>query len=201
LVKDFDINECSRKLKNGSVGIFPTDTVVGLGCRFDSEEGIARIREIKGIKDSSPLAVLISSEDQLKMLKVRKSRFFNKLAEKLWPGPLTIVATAEDGYPCSGKGNTLGIRIPDSDLLRKIIEKAGVPIAATSANLHGQPAPKTIEEVEDEIADSADCKIDLPIKSLGIPSTVTAIVAGEIKVIRVGGVEEAEIFAALSEED
>ena len=201
MAKDFNLSECSEKIKCGSVGIFPTDTVVGLGCRFDSVEGITRIRGIKGIKDTSPLAVLISSAEQLETLKVRKSRIFNKLAEKLWPGPLTIVATAEEGYPCSGKGNSLGIRMPDSDLLRTMIEEAGVPIAATSANLHGRPAPKLIEDVDSEIVDAVDCKIELPIKSLGVPSTVIVIVAGEIKVIRVGGVEEVEILAALSEED
>jgi len=201
VAKEIDFNDCSNKLHDGLVGLFQTDTVTGLGCRFDSPDGVARIREIKGINESSPLAVLISSEDQLDLLKVRRSRLFNRLVEHLWPGALTIVVTSEEGFPCCGNRNTLGLRMPDSDLLRKIIETAGLPIAATSANSHGKPAPKALKDVEKQIAKMADCKIDLPIKSTGIPSTVVAIEAGEIRIVREGSVSKSEILAAASEEE
>jgi L-threonylcarbamoyladenylate synthase len=174
---------------------------VGLGCRYDSEEGIARIREIKRIKESSPLAVLISSLDQIDELEIRKSKIFKNLAEKLWPGGLTIVISSEKTFPCSGNSNTIGLRMPDSDVLCEIIEKTGHPLAATSANFHGKPAPKLLKDVDPEIIKKADHQIKLPIKPIGLASTVITIEAGDIRVIREGAIPKTDIIAALSEKD
>ncbi|UCE66158.1 MAG: threonylcarbamoyl-AMP synthase [Candidatus Zixiibacteriota bacterium] len=178
----------------GAVILFPTDTVIGLGCRFDSEDSISRIREIKGIKTENPLAVLVSSLDDLIDLKVRKSRVFNKLIEKMWPGGLTVVLSSEDSYACCGEGNTLGLRMPDSDLVRKIIIMAGIPIAATSANFHGVPPPARIEDVDSRIIKKVDYVLDLPVKGVGLPSTVVKIEAGDIRIIREGAISSEEIF-------
>jgi len=173
--------------------LFPTDTVVGLGCRFDSEDGISRIREMKRIKTENPLAVLISSVEDLNRLKMRRSRVFNKLIDKMWPGGLTVVLSSEQRYACCGKRNTLGLRMPDADLMRKIIMMAGSPIAATSANFHGFLPPARIEDVDAKIVERVDYVLDLPIKGLGLPSTVVKIEAGEVKIIREGAISSEEI--------
>ncbi len=198
---DDEIKKCAEAIRNGQVVLFPTDTVVGLGCRFDSEEAIERIRAIKGIKETSPMAVLISSAAQLEDLKMRKSLYFNILSKKLWPGGLTLVITSENHYPCSGAGNTLGLRMPGSDLVRKIIELAGVPISATSANLHGKSAPRLMADVDRKILDAADCVFDLEIKSVGLPSTVVKIEAGQIRIMREGAVPAGDIMEAVAEDD
>jgi L-threonylcarbamoyladenylate synthase len=189
-----DPRKIASLIDEGAVMLFPTDTVVGLGCRFDSKEGISRIREMKGIKTENPLAVLISSLDDLNDLKVRKSRVFNKLIEKMWPGGLTVVLSSEDSYPCCGEGNTLGLRMPDSDLMRKIIKMAGRPIAATSANFHGVPPPASIKDVDSRIAKKVDYVLDLPIKGVGLPSTVVKIEAGDVRIIREGAIASEEIL-------
>lgn len=188
-----DPDKIASLLKDEAVMLFPTDTVVGLGCRFDSEESIARIREIKGIKEENPLAVLISSINDIEDLKMRKSRVFNILSDKMWPGGLTIVLSSENRYTCCGYGNTLGLRMPDSDLMRKIIRMSGTPIAATSANFHGAPPPVSIESVDGRIVEKADYVLDLPIKGIGLPSTVIKIEAGEVKIIREGAISSEEI--------
>lgn len=176
-----------------NVVLFPTDTVPGIGCRFDSAAAIARIRQIKGIVDKAPLAVLISDLAQLELLKVRRSRLSNLLMEKLWPGGLTIVLTSEESFPCSGEANSLGIRMPDVDLLRRIIEIVGAPLAATSANFHNQPAPRTIDAVDKGLLKQIDHVIKLDLLPCGRASTVVKIEGGLLKFIRQGAITENEI--------
>ncbi|UCC81215.1 MAG: threonylcarbamoyl-AMP synthase [Candidatus Zixiibacteriota bacterium] len=181
-------------INEGAVILFPTDTVVGLGCRFDSGQSISRIREIKGIKTENPFAILVSSVDDLDDLNIRKSRVFNKLVEKMWPGGLTVVLSSENNYPCCGEGNTLGLRMPDNDFVRKIIEMAGKPIAATSANFHGISPPARIEDVDSRIAKKVDYILEIPVKGIGLPSTVVKIEAGDVRIIREGAISSEEII-------
>lgn len=195
-----DPDKIAGLFNEGAVMIFPTDTVAGLGCRFDSQEGVNRIRELKGVSSSSPFAVLISSIDDLNELQIRKSRIFNCLVKKLWPGGLTIVLSSENKYVCCGKGNTLGLRMPDAAFMRKIIKKVGAPIAATSANFHGDPPPSRVEDVKSEIIEKVDYVLDIPIKGVGLPSTVVKLEAGDVKIIREGAVSSDEIFSALKED-
>jgi L-threonylcarbamoyladenylate synthase len=189
-----NLKQCAGYFKKDSVVLFPTDTVAGIGCRFDSADGIARIRKIKGIDEKSPMAVLISSREQLDILKVRKSRLSNLLMERFWPGGLTIVLTSEETFPCSGDGNSLGLRMPDADVLRKIIEMVGVPIAATSANVHGKPPTARLTDVDGSVKRKVDHMIEFDITPNGLPSTVVRIEGGLPKIQREGSVTKLEIF-------
>ncbi len=179
--------------KKDSVVLFTTDTVVGLGCRFDSSKAIERIRQAKGIDADKPLAVLISNFSQLDELNVTQSSLSRLLIEKFWPGALTIVLTSEKNYPCSGEGNSIGLRMPDLDILRETIDLVGVPLAATSANLHGQPAPVVIKEVDKRFKRVADHTIDLNIKPVGLPSTVVKVEGGMVRVLREGSITRDDI--------
>lgn len=136
----------------------------------------------------SPLAVLISSDDHLKSLKVRRSRLANELIERFWPGALTIVLTTENDYPCCGEGNTIGLRMPDDPLLRKMIDVVGIPIAATSANLHGNTPPARLKDVTNKISDAVDFMVDLPISGSGQPSTVVRVEGGTVRIVRQGAI-------------
>ncbi len=197
---NIDFSKYAEFIRKGKIALFPTDTVVGIGCRFDSEEDIARLRAIKGIKDSDPIAVLISSMQQLDSLRIRRSRLSNLLTMKFWPGGLTLVLSSDDRFPCSGAGNSIGLRMPDVDSLRKIIEMAGVPLAATSANLHGWPAPGRMEEVDVSIVKSVDCTFDIPARLVRLPSTVVRLEGGKLKIIREGAIPSSDIYDAVAEE-
>ncbi len=185
--------------KDDSVALFPTDTVVGLGCRFDSAEGIAKIRRIKGILDRSPLAVLISSEKQLDLLRVRRSQLSNLVMSKFWPGALTVVLTAEQAYPCSGEANTLGLRMPDVDFLRKIIDMVGVPLATSSANFHGQVSAARLKDVDEGLRTMVDHVIELDLNPVGLPSTVVRIEGGVLKILREGAVTKDDISSVVGD--
>lgn len=195
------LSKYAEFIKQGKVALFPTDTVVGIGCRFDSKEGIARLRAIKDIKDSAPVAVLISSAQQFGILRIRRSRLSDLLAEKFWPGGLTLVLSSESRFPCSGADNTLGLRIPDVDSLRKIIEMAGVPLAGTSANYHGLPAPGKMEEVDSSIVKKVNGIFDIPASPLGLPSTVVRLEDGELTIIREGAIPARDILDTVAEEN
>jgi len=200
LAQTSDIKLFVEYFKNDWVVIFPTDTVVGLGCRFDSVDGIARIRQIKRITAKNPMAVLISEYEQLDMLQVRRSKLSNFLMQRFWPGGLTIVLSSDLEYPCSGQGNTLGVRMPDVDFLRRIVSALGVPIVATSANIHNHPTPARIEEVETSFRKKVDRVIKFDVKPNGLPSTVVRIEGGILKVQREGAITQQEIFQSMGTE-
>ena len=190
----------AESLIRGKILLFPTDTVAGIGCRFDSAESVSRLRELKGLREESPIAVLIASLDQLQSLGIRKNRLVMSLMEKFWPGGLTLILSSEKEYPCGGSGNSLGLRMPDSDNLRKIIETAGLPLAATSANLHGRPTPAGLKAVEKAIIRKVDLTLDFPVRSSGVASTVVSFEAGELEIVREGAISRREIQEAISEE-
>jgi L-threonylcarbamoyladenylate synthase len=194
-----DLKTYASYFKADDVSLFPTDTVIGLGCRFDSVAGIANIRKIKGITDHNPLAVLISDLKQLDILKVRRSRLTNLIIDNFWPGALTLVLTAEVAYPCSGEANTIGLRMPDADFLRKIIDLAGCPLATTSANAHGRPAPSRLEEVNETFRAMVDHVIDYEMTAIGLPSTVVRIEGGNFRILREGAVTLDEISSVVGE--
>jgi L-threonylcarbamoyladenylate synthase len=185
--------------RDDSVVLFPTDTVAGVGCRFDSIAGISKIRKVKRIMDRNPLAVLISDEKQLDKLKVRRSQLANLIMSKFWPGALTIVLTAEEAYPCSGEGNTIGLRMPDSDLLRKIINMVGIPLAATSANFHGQTPPARLKDVDDGFITMVDHVIDFDLNSVGLPSTVVRVEGGVLRIFREGAITKDDIGSVVGD--
>jgi L-threonylcarbamoyladenylate synthase len=199
LVSQNDAKQYANYFKKDSVVLFPTDTVVGLGCRFDSAEAISRIRKLKGIVDKNPLAVLISDKKQLDFLKVRRSPLSNILMQEFWPGALTIVLTAENAYPCSGDGNSIGLRMPDAEFLRKIIETIGVPLAATSANLHNSPAPAKLKDVGDPLRAEVDHIVEFETASSGLASTVVRIEGGILKIMREGAITGKEILEAVGD--
>jgi L-threonylcarbamoyladenylate synthase len=194
-----DLKSFASYFKADDVVLFPTDTVIGLGCRFDSVDGIAKIRKIKGIVDHNPLAVLISDVKQLDLLKVRRSRLTNLIIENFWPGALTLVLTSEVAYPCSGDANTIGLRMPDADFLRKIIDLAGYPLATTSANAHGRPAPSRLEEVSGSLRKLVDHVIDYELAPIGLPSTVVRIEGGNFRILRDGAITLDELSSVVGE--
>jgi L-threonylcarbamoyladenylate synthase len=194
-----DIKQFASYFKKDSLVLFPTDTVVGLGCRYDSVEGISKIRKLKGIVGKNPMAILISELSQLDMLQVRRSKLSNLIMQKFWPGGLTIVLTSEITLPCSGEGNTIGLRMPDSEVLRKIIDTVGVPLAATSANLHGQPAPSRMHDVSLYFRNEVDHVIEYDINPVSLSSTVISIEAGNLRIIREGAVTREDLHKVIGE--
>ena len=146
-------------LKNGKVGIFPTDTAFGIGCRMDDEEAVKRVYQIRNRPEEKALLVLVSSVQMAEEYVFIKDEVREKLINKYWPGGLTLILRCnEEIVPgvVRADGETLAVRMPGHEVLRNIIEKVGVPIVAPSANFSGGKTPITFSEVDKELKSKVD---------------------------------------------
>ena len=164
-------------LNSGGVIIFPTETVYGIGALLTKEEAVKRIYEIKKRSPDKPLQVLIADPKQAEALAQEISKKAQELMGKYWPGPLTLIFKA-------ASGNSVGIRMPKHDWLLKLIKKTG-PLAASSANLSGEPDPVSAGEVKIE----ADLLVDGGKCQLGEASTVVDVSVDPPLILREGKIK------------
>ena len=129
-------------IKNGGLVALPTETVYGLGANGLDEEAVAKIFVAKGRPQDNPLILHICEAAQMEKICHSIPEAAYLLAEKFWPGPLTMVLPARDIVPLSTRANlpSVAVRCPDCAITRDIIRLSGVPIAAPSANISGKPS-------------------------------------------------------------
>ena len=194
LAQGSNIKKAASILKNGGVVIFPTDTVYGIGCRFDDKKTINRIYQIKGSPKNQSFPILVSS---IKQIEERATINFQakELMQKYWPGGLTIILPGLSTYSNPGLeqlykpglgGLKIGFRMPDSDLVRSLIKKVG-PLIGTSANFHGDKTPTSYKKLNPDIIKLADYTIKGECQ-LGVESTVVDVTSDQSKITRQGAV-------------
>ena len=172
-------------LNGGGVIIFPTDTVYGIGCRFTGRDAIDRIHKIKGTPKTQQFPILVSNADQVEKLAIVNINA-RDLIKKYWPGGLTIILSSRHPELVSGS-KKIGFRQPDSTLINNLTENVG-PIIGTSANFHGDPTPRSYEELNPQFIKLADFVIKGKCKK-GIESTVVDLTTNKIEVLRQGAVK------------
>ena len=146
------INEAANLLKKEGVLVFPTDTVYGIGTFYKNEKGLKRIFALKKRPGTKPIAILIdNSENALKMVEASPS----------WPGAVTLLLKAKISLSpfLKDSSSRVGLRVPDYPLLLKLLKISG-PLAATSANISGQPANSEVKTIDKRILDGVDLVID-----------------------------------------
>lgn len=174
----------------GIVGI-PTETVYGLAADALNEKAVRSIFEAKGRPQDNPLIVHISGMEQLPPLVREIPPLAYKLAEKFWPGPLTMIFPKSDMIPSATSGglDTVAVRMPQSPEARAIIDACGFPLAAPSANLSGSPSPTTAQHVMNDMNGRIPLIIDGGECSCGVESTVLCFTgADRVRILRPGGV-------------
>lgn len=195
----FDSNklkQAAQFIRENKTVIFPTETVYGLGANALSDEAVSKIFEAKGRPQDNPLIVHVSSIEMLESLILNplddKSK---KLINAYWPGALTLVLKHSDKVPNSVCANldTVGIRMPDHPIALKLIELAGVPIAAPSANLSGKPSPTEAEHVLSDMMHRVDLIITASKSRIGLESTVLDMSTEIPTLLRPGGVTVSQI--------
>ncbi len=165
---------------------FPTDTVYGLGAAVFDPIGVDRLYGVKGRNHTKAIAVLLSDLDQLERVARDLPALARRLAAAFWPGPLTLVVPKHPDVPeAVSADETIGVRIPDHDLARKLIARAG-PLAVTSANLSGDGNTQTAREVLDQLEGRIDLVLDGGRAPGGLPSTVLDCRTEGLKVLRAG---------------
>lgn len=175
------LKKAANILQKGGVVIFPTDTVYGIGCRFDLPQAVDRVRQIKGTPREQNFPVLVASASQVgKIAQINPQA--KKLIQMYWPGGLTVVMKLRKNK------EKIGFRLPNSSLTRSLIRKVGVPVIGTSANFHGQPTPKSYKDLDPEFIKLADYVVKG--KCLGgIESTVVDTTAHPPKILRQGAIK------------
>ena len=189
-----DEDRLVEALLAGAVVVLPTDTVYGVGALPGDEAAMERLFAVKGRGSDAPIAVLCGSVLQaLSLVDPSCHHRVEPVAERWWPGPLTLVLPRRDdvelhlGEPAT----TVGVRVPDHPLVRAVTERVG-PIAVSSANRHGQPTGVTAEEVALALGDDAAVVVDGGALS-GSASTVIDATGTDWKVLREGPLPAAEI--------
>jgi len=175
-------------LQGGGVVAFPTDTFYGLGADVYSEEAVSRVFRIKGKGTGGPLPVLLADVSGLSEVAVSVPAVAWKLAERFWPGALTLVLERAEAIPAivSGGLSTVGVRVPDSPLARALVRGLGRPITGTSANPTGLPPATSAAEVRAQLGNAVDYVLDGGTCPGGQPSTVLDLTGTRPRVLRAG---------------
>lgn len=166
-------------LRAGQLVAFPTETVYGLGALISTEQAIRSIFAVKGRPSDNPLIAHIAHIDQWEMLACAAPASFFRLAEALFPGPLTLIVKRSPAVsPLVSAGlDTIAIRCPAHPLAQELIHKAGEPLVAPSANRSGFPSSTTAQHVLSDFRGSIPAVIDGGPCSLGLESTVVDLVS------------------------
>lgn len=178
------IDKTVEVLLAGGVVALPTETVYGLATLWDNEAGRERIYQMKNRPANKLLQMLAADVSTACAAGLVASPLLEELAAKYWPGALTVVATAEGRW-----APTIGLRIPDHPFLQAVLQKLGKPLAATSANLSGEPAAMTLADAVGHLVSPPDLAVDGgTIQHSTGASTVVDITSGSIKVLRQGAI-------------
>lgn len=189
-----ELRHAAELLRAGRLVAFPTETVYGLGANALSAQAVARIFEAKGRPHTSPLIVHLASREAAAEVVSRWPEEASKLAERFWPGPLTLVLPKQPSVPdivTAGLG-TVGVRVPSHPVALALLRECGLPLAAPSANRFTQLSPTTAEHVRRSLGDRVDYILDGGPCTVGIESTVISL-AGEPTLLRPGGISRAQI--------
>lgn len=176
-------------LRKGGLVAFPTETVYGLGANALDEKAVEKIFEAKGRPQDNPLIVHLSSYENMHKYCDTNNLHLSKLYP-LMPGPITVVLPKKDIIPssvCAGN-DSVGIRVPLSLVARRLIELAGVPVAAPSANISGKPSPTSASHVVSDLFGKVDVIIDAGNTTVGLESTVVTLCTEVPTVLRPGGI-------------
>jgi len=192
------ISEAAEFLRKGELVAFPTETVYGLGAPIFNSEAIAKIYLAKGRPSDNPLIAHIASLDQIHQIARDVPPEFYLLAEKFFPGPLTVVLKKQASVPpiVSGGLDTIAVRMPRHRIALELIAAAGEPLVAPSANLSGKPSSTTAQHVAADFEGKIAAVIDGGATEFGIESTVISLI-GEPCLLRLGAVPQAEIEKVL----
>ena len=182
-------------IKNGGLVLFPTETVYGLGANGLDENAVKKIYIAKGRNENNPINLLVSNIEMIESVAKDISEIEYKLMESFFPGPFTIILKKKSIVPSivTANGDTVGVRMPSGIIAKELVELAGVPIAAPSANISGKPSGTNFNDIYSDFKDKVDYMIDGGDSSIGIESTIVKVIDNIPHILRPGSITDEQI--------
>ena len=195
------IGEAAAILRRGGLLGIPTETVYGLGADGLNEDAVRRIFEAKGRPQDNPLILHIPDAGWLERCCVDIPGAAYALAERFWPGPLTMILPRRECVPLRTTGglDTVGVRCPDHPVTRAIISAAGVPVAAPSGNTSGRPSPTCARHMMEDMMGKIDGIVDGGDCAVGVESTIIDLTVQPPRLLRPGGLPLESLEQVLGE--
>lgn len=189
------VKEGASLIKRGKLVAFPTETVYGLGANGLDKEAVAKIFIAKGRPGDNPLILHVASREQVEPLVESISEEAEKVMERFWPGPLTIIFKRSSLVPdvITAGLDTVAVRMPNHPIASEFIKASGVPIAAPSANTSGKPSPTEASHVQEDLGGKIDMIIDGGSTGIGVESTVLDLSGDIPTILRPGGITLEEL--------
>jgi len=198
-----ELARAAALLQAGELVAFPTDTVYGVGARVWDADAVAKLYAAKLRAREKAIPVLLADPGDVTLVARDLPPAAMLLAERFWPGPLTLVVPKAERVPeeVTAGGDSVAVRVPDHPLARALIRAAGAPLAATSANLAGQSSPITAAEVTAQLAGRVAMILDGGRCPGGVPSTVVDLTGPIPVILRVGPISLEQILEGVQQYD
>lgn len=193
-IDESGLQRCGKLLREGQPVAFPTETVYGLGANALNDNAVAKIFAVKNRPQDNPLIAHVSDERMVPMAAREVSPLAQSLFAAFWPGPLTVILPKAEGLSSkvTAGGDTVAVRCPAHPVARALIEAAGVPIVAPSANLSGRPSPTDFDTTFEDLAGKVPAIIDGGRCDVGVESTVVLPTgAHRVRILRPGAITPA----------
>lgn len=199
MISEEELRRAATIVRQGGVVAFPTETVYGLGANAFNPLAVARIFEIKKRPLFDPLIVHVADLRELQGLVSFLPPQGEELIRRFWPGPLTLVLKKKNEVPdlVTAGLPTVAIRMPKHPVALALIQEAGCPIAAPSANLFGYVSPTTADHVRGQLAENVDLVLDGGPCEVGLESTILSLVEEKPALLRPGGLPVEEIESVI----
>jgi L-threonylcarbamoyladenylate synthase len=193
-----ELKRAAEIIRRGGLVAFPTETVYGLGANALDRDAVARIFAAKHRPLASPIIVHVDSETMARTLTADWPEHAHKLAARFWPGPLTLVLKKAEIVPdlVTAGLDSVGVRVPSHPVALELIRRAGVPIAAPSANRFMEISPTTAAHVRASLGDTVDMILDAGPTQVGIESTVASLHRDPPMVLRPGMISQEQLEEA-----
>ena len=173
------IREAAGVLRRGGLVAFPTETVYGLGANLQDPQAIQELYRVKRRPFEKKVTLHVAQKNAVESAGVRVTDLARRLIDRFWPGPLTLILSRADG-------SSIGFRMPDHPVALALIREAQVPVVAPSANLSGQPPPRSAESIVRDFSREIDLILDAGPTPLGMESTVLDLSGPTPKILRRG---------------
>jgi L-threonylcarbamoyladenylate synthase len=194
-----DVAEAARMLSAGGLVAMPTETVYGLAAVARDADAVRRVFAVKGRPLDHPLIVHVASEEAAREWAATWPPVADALAERFWPGPLTLIVERAEFVPdhVTGGRSTVALRVPDHPMALELLERVADGVAAPSANRFGRVSPTTAEHVMNDLGDDVDYVLDGGSCAIGLESTIVDCSVDPPQILRPGGIDTEDIEAVV----